>query len=88
MSILEIELAPEMEQRLREKAKRHGLESRPLAQTVMLLALLAEDTLKLPKHSIIELEGLGTEIWKDENGSLVDAQDYVDELRQEWDHRP
>ena len=33
-------------------------------------------------HSILELEGLGAEIW---NG--IDAQDYINNLRDEWDHR-
>jgi len=33
-------------------------------------------------HSILELDGLGAEIWKD-----IDAQAYVDELRDEWDYR-
>ncbi len=40
-----------------------------------------------PEHSIMELHGLGAEIWKDENGNLIDAQEYVNELRSEWDHR-
>ena len=35
------------------------------------------------KRSILELRGLGKEIWQD-----VDAQKYVDSLRKEWDHRP
>ena len=35
------------------------------------------------KHSILELAGLGAEIWKD-----IDAQEYVDQLRNEWDKRP
>jgi hypothetical protein len=33
-------------------------------------------------HSLLELEGLGAEIW-----SGTDAQDYVSQLRGEWDHR-
>lgn len=33
-------------------------------------------------HSILELEGLGSEIWEG-----VDAQAYVDDLRREWDDR-
>jgi hypothetical protein len=37
----------------------------------------------LPQRDIMELHGLGKELW---NG--VDAQDYVNELRQEWDRRP
>lgn len=35
------------------------------------------------KRSIMELHGLGAEIWEG-----IDAQEYVDELRKEWDHRP
>ena len=34
-------------------------------------------------RSIMELRGLGDEIWKD-----VDAQQYVKELRDEWGYRP
>ena len=35
------------------------------------------------KRSILELEGLGADLWRDEHGALVDAQTYVNELRQE-----
>ena len=35
------------------------------------------------RRSITELRGLGTEIWED-----IDAQQYVNELRDEWGHRP
>jgi hypothetical protein len=34
-------------------------------------------------HSLLELEGLGEELWRG-----IDAQEYVNELRREWDHRP
>ncbi len=34
------------------------------------------------KHSILELSGLGKEIWEG-----IDAQEYINELRREWDHR-
>lgn len=37
----------------------------------------------LNARSLLELEGLGAEIW---NG--VDAQDYVNALRDEWETRP
>lgn len=30
-------------------------------------------------RSLLELEGLGAEIWED-----IDAQEYVDQLRDEW----
>lgn len=39
------------------------------------------------QHSIMDLRGLGAGIWRDENGNLIDAQEYVNELRKEWDHR-
>jgi len=32
-----------------------------------------------PRHSLLELEGLGKEIWKD-----IDPQKYVDEERDSW----
>jgi hypothetical protein len=35
------------------------------------------------QHSLMELAGLGAELWQG-----IDAQQYVDELRGEWDHRP
>ena len=53
---------------------------RLLEMTVHDLALTASQDTK--KRSILELRGLGKEIWKG-----VDAQKYVDGLREEWDHR-
>ncbi len=51
-----------------------------------LIALIV-DSLTEPQpdeeHSILELEGLGAEIWQG-----IDAQEYVNRLRSEWDHRP
>ena len=35
------------------------------------------------ERSLLELEGLGAELWEG-----TDAQEYVNELRKEWDHRP
>jgi hypothetical protein len=43
---------------------------------------LAETQESKPKRSIMELHGLGAEIWKG-----IDAQEYVNELRDEWEHR-
>ena len=37
----------------------------------------------MPKRSIMELRGLGAEMWQD-----IEAQEYVHELREEWDSRP
>lgn len=37
----------------------------------------------MPKHSLEELRGLGKEIW-----TGIDAQAYVNQMRDEWDSRP
>lgn len=63
----------------------------PLApeQQLKLLAKMAEKLANgrneepLKKRSIMELHGLGAEICED-----IDAQKYIDELRDEWEHRP
>lgn len=34
-------------------------------------------------HSVLEFEGIGAEFYDG-----TDAQDYVNQLRSEWDHRP
>lgn len=50
------------------------------------LVKLLIDTLEEPapeKHSILELAGLGKEVWEG-----IDAQEYVNQLRSEWNHRP
>jgi hypothetical protein len=44
---------------------------------------LAEDVARPSKRSLLELEGLGAEIWVG-----VEAQEYVNQLREEWDSRP
>lgn len=36
-----------------------------------------------PTRSLLEFEGVGAEIW-----GGVDAQEYVHDLRKEWDQRP
>jgi hypothetical protein len=61
----------------------------PAEQRLQLLALIAQrlaaetPTADEPRtHSILELDGLGMEIWED-----VDAQEYVNDLRSEWDER-
>jgi hypothetical protein len=36
------------------------------------------------KRSLLELRGLGAEIWKD----IGDAQEWVNAQRAEWDDRP
>ena len=57
----------------------------PAAERLRLLAVIARDLAPEAEQtrSILELEGLGAEIWQG-----VDAQQYVAELRAEWDRRP
>jgi len=57
----------------------------PRAVRLQLLARIAQDLAVSdptdePEHSLLELEGLGAEIWQG-----IDAQQYVNELRDEWD---
>lgn len=79
MSILEIELTPEMAKRLDEKAKQRGLEAKAYAQTVVLQAL-QEEAPQQRKHSVMEMHGIGTGAW-----AGVDVQQYLNEMRDEWD---
>ena len=60
---------------------------KPLPRTLrlQLLARIAQDLVVADEadeseHSLLELEGLGADIWQG-----VDAQQYVNELRDEWD---
>lgn len=59
------------------------------AQRLQLLARLAQELAEHepldvePARSLLELEGLGAEIWEG-----MDAQEYVTALRAEWDRRP
>ena len=63
----------------------------PLAERLRLVEIIAREmagttetvVLSEPACSIMDLHGLGADIWKD-----IDAQEYVNELRKEWDHRP
>jgi hypothetical protein len=61
----------------------------PSEDRLKLIAMLAQGLTREdvapepPLRSLMELHGLGKEIWES-----VDAQDYVNRLREEWDHRP
>ncbi len=60
----------------------------PVAEQLELISLISRKLIrpsepkKRKQRSLLELEGLGSEIWKG-----VDAQKYVDDLRNEWNHR-
>jgi hypothetical protein len=63
------------------------IKSLPVHERLELLALVTQDLLgqgaqaaEPPKHSIRELHGLGKEIWEG-----IDAQEYVNKLRDEWE---
>ncbi|MDQ2995680.1 MAG: hypothetical protein M3R61_01300 [Chloroflexota bacterium] len=60
----------------------------PRAIRLQLLARIAQDLAVAdataePEQSLLDLEGLGAEIWQG-----IDAQQYVNALRDEWDRRP
>ena len=57
----------------------------PTGERLRLLEMTAHDLALTAsqKRSILELRGLGKEIWQG-----IDAQTYVDGLREEWDHQP
>jgi phage terminase Nu1 subunit (DNA packaging protein) len=62
----------------------------PQSEQIKLLTKIAEELANgkgesetAEKRSIMELHGLGAEIWEG-----IDAQEYVNELRDEWEHRP
>lgn len=46
----------------------------------MLIVDSLVETPPIKKHSILELEGLGAEIW-----AGIDAQKYIDDTRNEWE---
>ena len=62
----------------------------PQSEQIKLLAKIAQELANgketkgsAKKRSIMELHGLGAEIWEG-----IDAQEYVNGLRNEWEHRP
>ena len=59
----------------------------PPSARLRLIELLAHDLAEATdappaKRSILELEGVGAELWQG-----IDAQQYVNALRDEWDNR-
>lgn len=72
-----------------EELYRRQLEPLSAADRLKLIALLTQGLMETetkpepPRRSLMELHGLGKEIWEG-----IDAQEYVNQLREEWDHRP
>lgn len=77
-----LELKPEVEERLRLLAKAQGLLLEDYMQRV-LEGLATESGGVSKPYSLLDLEGVGAELWKE-----VDAQEYVNQIRDEWDDRP
>jgi hypothetical protein len=81
---LVIDVTPELETRLQEEATKQGMAVAEYVRTLLESLVRPQDAHGAPsQRSLLELEGLGAEIWQG-----IDAQDYVNELRKEWDHRP
>jgi len=58
----------------------------PVEERKQLIKILVDtltETQAPKKHSILEFAGRGAEMWDG-----VDAQEYVNQLRGEWDDRP
>ncbi len=69
-----------------EELYREEIRNLPPEARLQLMALIAQDLAAQPPtplHSILELRGLGKEIWQG-----IDAQQYVEELRREWEPSP
>ena len=57
----------------------------PVGERLRLLELIARDLSRVPsqeERSILQIRGLGAEIWQG-----IEAQEYVNEMRNEWDQR-
>jgi hypothetical protein len=66
------------------------VKSLSVEERLELLAMVARDLAQQVarppsprKRNIMDLHGLGKEIWQG-----IDAQEYVNKLRDEWEHRP
>ena len=76
MATLNIKNVPDpLYRKLKKRAKEHR---RSLTQEV--INILADAMKTRKTHSILELEGLGKEIWKG-----IDPAKYIDDERRSWD---
>ena len=65
-----------------EHAKQLSMHERKTLVKLLIDTLDASDPTP-QKHRLSELRRLGKEIWQG-----INAQEYVNQLRSEWDHRP
>ena len=72
-----------------DQVYREHVRALPAAERLELISLIAselaaerEATQEAPKHRLTELRGLGKDTWEG-----IDAQEYVNRLRDEWDER-
>jgi hypothetical protein len=66
-----------------EQAKRLNVQERKELVKLLVDSLDVPETAPRRQRHLSELRGLGKEIW-----AGIDAQEYVDQLRSEWDERP
>jgi plasmid stability protein len=79
MATLNIKNFPDrLYRRIKQRA---GKNRRSIAQEVV--QLLDEATTGPPRRSLLELEGLGAEVWREVLGDR-DAADYINEERDSW----
>lgn len=88
---LDLDLEPDEQARLETLAKERGLPVNAYASAVLKREIATtpppqpqEQQTPPHKRSLLELRGLGAEIWKD----IGDAQEWVNAQRAEWDDRP
>ncbi len=68
-----------------EEIYRQHIKPLPDVEKLRLITKVAESLAEeaRPKRDIMELHGLGAEIWKG-----VNVEEYINEMRDEWDNRP
>jgi hypothetical protein len=78
---LDLDLEPDEQARLETLAKERGLPVNAYAYAVLKREIATAPPRK--RRSLLEFEGVGAKY-----ATGQDAQEYVNELRSEWDHRP
>ncbi len=76
-----LNLPPETEARLRERATREGCREEELALSAVEQFLKSGNAPNTSKRSILDFRGVGKHL-----PVGMDAQEYVSNMRDEWDH--